>query len=99
MKFATLFVWLLCASIALALTPEERKTIEHAKTELISAQKSGTTGQTETSSAGTEAQAATESANLADQKADTAVKQINVDMAKFKGHWGLNAIAFGFREL
>lgn len=84
---------------AFGLTPGERKVAEHAKNEIVLTRKALDLSRSETQAAETDAKAAQSSADLANQKADQATKQINEDMRKFKGHWGLNAIAFGVKEL
>lgn len=99
MKILTFIFSLLLVTSAFGLTSNERKVAEHAKSELILTQKSLQTSRQETQAAENDANAAQASADLANQKADAAVAQIKTDIAKFKGHWGLNAIAYGFKEL
>lgn len=94
---AYIFIWMVTS--VLALTPQEQQLAQHAKEQLELSKKDGATASAETTAAKSEASQARQSATIADQKADVAVAQINADMKKYRGHWGLNAIGLGLKEL
>lgn len=99
MKPILIFLLCLVASTASPLTQSERKLTEHAKSELVLTQKSLATSRGETAAAESEAKQASDSAAEANTKADKAVSDIKSEVAKYHGHWGINAILLGLAEL
>jgi ABC-type multidrug transport system fused ATPase/permease subunit len=78
-------------SMALALTPAERKTVQHARTELTTAQKDYTDAKTALAAADQRAQDAELHAQATDQFAGTLQKQVDTEHTEAQRLANLNA--------